>query len=117
MGVNKAIITAYGTIILNLQRSLTDELNQFIDEYGSYFEISSEMSDDKRYSVFIYLKSTEEYQSLEKCGMGDFEDELERIVKPIPKISLEEIKAIEKLKQNFDIVEPFFWMQRYFISY
>lgn len=118
MGVSEAIITAYGTIILNPKRSLSDELKDFMNsEWGVYFGMEESMSDNKRYSVFVYLESSVIYQDFGKCSIGDFEDELDRIDKEKPKISLAEEKAIEKLKELFVIQEPFFWMQNHFISY
>lgn len=122
MGINLAEITAYGTIILNPKRSLSQLLQIFMDsEYGKYFEMDTNMSDDKRYSVFVYLKSTETYKRIERdkeCQMSwnDYEEEIDRIDKPDPNLSPEEQKAMEYLGSYFTLEEPFFWVKYFYVS-
>lgn len=119
MGITIHLTIAYGTILLNPNKKLSSDFEDFMNgPYGKFFEMSEEMSNDKRYSVFVYLKSTEidemSYKTPE-LSWSDYEEYRERIDRPTPLLSEEERKAVEQLQMCFTINEPFFWMETYLI--
>lgn len=121
MGISIHLTIAYGTILLNPNRKLSSDFEDFMNsECGKYFEMNEAMSDDKKYSVFIYLKSTEidkwEYKDSER-SMEDYEEYRERINKPSPSLSKNEKEAIEQLQMRYKNNDPFFWMEAYWISH